>query len=150
MTGILVAVDGSDHSRRALGWAMREALQRHAPLTVVIVRPPEARPATEIYWGLHALRNDSADLEHTRAAVRELVDKVASELGETVPDISVDVVIGDPGAELVRASHDSDLLVVGSRGNGGFARLLLGSVCSKVTHHAACAVAVIPEARRLA
>ena len=75
------------------------------------------------------------------------MDKVASELGGTGPEVTVNVLTGDPGAELVRASHDADLLVVGSRGNGGFARLLLGSVCSKVTHHAVCAVAVIPEAR---
>ena len=51
MTGILVGVDGSDHSRRALGWAMGEAVRRHAPMTVVTVRPPEARPASENLLG---------------------------------------------------------------------------------------------------
>ena len=57
------------------------------------------------------------------------------------------VVTGDPAEELIKASSDADMLVVGSRGNGGFARLLLGSVSSKVMHHAACPVTVIPERR---
>ena len=51
MPGILVGVDGSDHSHRALNWAMRHAAQQHAPLTVLAVRPDPVRPATVIYWG---------------------------------------------------------------------------------------------------
>ena len=54
---------------------------------------------------------------------------------------------GDPAEELVKASRDADLLVVGSRGSGGFARLLMGSVSSQVTHHAACPVVIIPGSR---
>jgi len=49
MAGIIVGVDGSDHSRRALGWAMREAVEHHLPLTVMSIHPPPARPATSIY-----------------------------------------------------------------------------------------------------
>jgi nucleotide-binding universal stress UspA family protein len=76
------------------------------------------------------------------------VDKVTSEIGGTVPEVSVNVVTGDQAEELVRASGDADLLVVGSRGLGGFAQLLMGSVSSKVTHHAACAAAVVPGTRQ--
>ena len=54
---------------------------------------------------------------------------------------------GDVAEELVRASRDADMLVVGSRGSGGFARLLMGSVSSQVTHHAECPVVVIPGSR---
>ena len=148
MPGILVGVDGSDHSRRALGWAIREAAQHDVPLTVVAVRPAAVRPATHIYWPMPVLPEDSGDLEHARTAVREFVDKVANEIGETVPEVTVNVVTGDPAEELINASRDADMLVVGSRGSGGFAKLLLGSVSSKVTHHAACAVVVIPETRQ--
>jgi nucleotide-binding universal stress UspA family protein len=147
MPGILVGVDGSDHSRRALGWAIREAAQHHVPLTVMTVRPAAARPATEIYWGLPDLPEDSGDLELMRAGVQQFVEKVANETGERVPEVTVTVVSGDPAAELVKASRDADMLVVGSRGTGEFAKLLLGSVSSKVTHHAACPVVVVPETR---
>lgn len=147
MPGILVGVDGSHHSRRALGWALREAVQHHVPVTVMTVRPAEVRPATEIYWGVRPLTEggDDLDLEYTRTTVQQFVDKVAGEIGETPPEVTVNVVTGDPAAELVKASHDAEMIVVGSRGSGGFARLLLGSVSSKVMQHAGCAVAVIPE-----
>ena len=94
MPGIVVGVDGSDHSRRALGWAIREAAQHDVPLTVVAVRPAAVRPATHIYWPMPVLPEDSGDLEHARTAVREFVDKVANEIGETVPEVTVNVVRG--------------------------------------------------------
>jgi nucleotide-binding universal stress UspA family protein len=107
MSGIFIGVDGSDHSCRALRWAMREAAVRHAPLTVVTV---------------------------------------AKELTEPV-SVAVTVVRGDPAAELIRQSQDADMLVVGRHGSGGFAKLLLGSVATKVMHHAACPVVTIPAER---
>ena len=126
MPGIIVGVDGSDHSRLALTWAMREAVQHHAPLTVMTVRPAPVRPATRIFWAVPDLPDDSYDLEFARKALQEFVDQVANEIGETVPEITVSVAEGDPAEELVKASRDADLLVVGSRGSGGFARLLDG------------------------
>jgi nucleotide-binding universal stress UspA family protein len=145
MPGILVGVDGSGHSRRALGWAMHEAARRHAPLTVMMVRPDEVRPATQIFWGVHDTAEKSFDPDHARAALREWVDKVAQETGDKVPDITVNVVTGDVAEELLKESSDADMLVVGSRGNGGFTKLLLGSVASKVAHHATGPVVVVPE-----
>jgi len=142
MPGILVGVDGSDDSRRALAWAIREAAKHHVPLTVMTVHPDPVRPATGIYWGVHLAPDDSRNLEVARASVQQFVDQVADEI-ETVPDITVSAVTGDPAAELIKASADADLLVVGSRGFGEFARLLMGSVSSKVVHHAAGPVAVI-------
>ena len=143
MAGIIVGVDGSDHSRRALDWAMREAVKHHLPLTVMSIHPPAARPATSIYWGVHSYPENSFDPELARAAVQQFVDKVAGEIGQS-PEITVSVGTGDVAEELVNASHDADMLVVGSRGGGGFARLLMGSLSSQVVHHASCPVVVIP------
>ncbi len=144
MPGIVVGVDGSDQSRRALGWAMREAAQHGVMLTVISVHHSPARPATGIYWGVHTSHENSFDPQLARTAVQEFVDGVASEIGGTAPEVTVTIVTGDPAEELVRASHDADLLVVGARGSGGFARLLLGSVGSQVTHHASCPVVIVP------
>jgi len=147
MPGILVGVDGSEHSHRALSWAMRQAAQQHVPLTVMTVRPNPARPATEIYWGVHAQPEDSHNLEVAQSAAQGMVDKAAAEIGGTAPDVTVSAVAGDPAEELIKASRDADMLVVGSRGSGGFAKLLMGSVSSKVTHHAACPVTVVRRVR---
>jgi nucleotide-binding universal stress UspA family protein len=147
MSGIIVGVDGSDHSRLALAWAMREAVQHHVPLTVMTVRPAPVRPATRIFWAVPDLPDNSHDPELARKALQEFVDKVANEIGETGPGVTVSVSAGDPAEELVKASRDADMLVVGSRGSGGFARLLMGSVSSQVTHHAACPVVIIPGSR---
>jgi len=144
MPGILVGVDGSDHSRRALAWAMREATAHHLPLTVMTVHADSVRPATHVFWNVPVLPEGSFDRDLTRAAVQEFVDKVAKEIGETVPDLTVTVTSGDPAEELVKASRDADMLVVGTRGSGVFSKLLLGSVSSKVTHYASCPIVVVP------
>ena len=147
MPGIIVGVDGSDHSRVALSWAMREAAQHLVPLTVMTVLPAPVLPATQLYWAGPAVPDNSGDPELTRREVQQFADKVATEIGAPVPEVTVSVVTGDPAEELVRASSDADLLVVGSRGTGAFAALLLGSVSSKATHHAACPVVVVPGTR---
>ena len=144
MPGVIVGVDGSDHSRYALRWAMQEAVLRHVPMTVLTVHPGPVRPATGIYWGLRTYPETSFDPDLVRTAVQEFVDKVAGEIGGTVPEVTVSVATGDAAEELVRASRDANMVVVGSRGGGGFARLLLGSVSSQVMHHAECPVVVIP------
>jgi nucleotide-binding universal stress UspA family protein len=144
MPGIIVGVDGSGNSRRALAWAMREAAAHHLPLTVLSVHPPPASPATKIYWGVHTYPENSFDPDHARSAVQDFVDQVASEAGAPAPEVTVSVTTGDVAKELVRASHDADMLVVGSRGSGGFATLRMGSVSSQVAHHAGCPVVVVP------
>jgi nucleotide-binding universal stress UspA family protein len=146
MPGIIVGVDGSDNSRRALGWAMREAVQRHLPLTVMTIQPDPVRPVTGIYWGVHS--GNSFKPELAEKSLQEFVDKVASEIGGTLPEITVSATTGEIAEELIKASRDADLVVVGSRGSGGFSRLLLGSTSSQVTHHAACPVVVVPGTHR--
>jgi nucleotide-binding universal stress UspA family protein len=145
MREIVVGVDGSHHSRRALIWAMRQAAQQQAPLIALAVRPDPVRPVTGIYWGVHAYPEDSHNPEVARKAIEEIVEQARNEIGATAPEVTVSVVTGDPAEELINASRDAGLVVVGSRGSGGFASLLMGSVSSKVAHHAACPVVVIRE-----
>jgi nucleotide-binding universal stress UspA family protein len=147
MSGIIVGVDGSEHSRRALGWALREAVWHHTALTVISVQRAPARPATEIYWPVLEHPEQSLDAEPARRAVRELVDKAASESGDPAPEVIVIVTTGNPAEELVRASQDADMVVVGSHGRGGFGGLLMGSVSNQVAQHAACPVVIVPGSR---
>ena len=143
MSGILVGVDGSDHSRHALSWAMHEAAHHNVRLTVMAVHQGPVPSATQVYWNVPNLPDRSFDAERARAAIQEMVDAVAKEIGERPPEVFINVVSGDPAEELVNSSRDADLLVVGSRGSGVFAQLLMGSVSSKVMHHAACPVVVV-------
>lgn len=145
MPGIVVGIDGSGHSERALEWATREAALRQVPLTVVTVHPPVVA-----YLG-SALDHpeDQAVSERVRKAAREQTDKVLDRLeAGAPPQVTVDAVSGSPAEELLSAAQDADLLVVGSRGAGGFARLVMGSVSSQVSHHARCPVVVIPAGNR--
>lgn len=142
MPGIVVGVDGSDHSRKALIWALGEAALRHAPLTVLTV----AQLATDS-WGLSAQHYpaDKGTRVHTEEAARKLVDEVVTGLGTEPPvNVTVRAVSGIPADELIRGSADADLLVVGARGAGGFARLMMGSVSTQVSHHAHCPVVIVP------
>ena len=143
MPGIVAGVDGSDHSQRALIWAMRQAAQQQVPLTVLAVRPDPVRPVTGVYWGVRTYPEDAHNPEVVRTAIQAIVEQARNEIGETAPQVTVNVVTGDPAEELIKASRDADLVVVGSRGSGGFTSLLMGSVSSKVSHHAACPVVVV-------
>ena len=143
MPGIVTGVDGSDHSHRALIWAMRQAAQQHVPLTVLAVRLDPVRPITGVYWGVHAYPEDTHNSEVARKAIQQIVEQAGNEIAETAPQVTVNIVTGDPAEELIKESQDADMVVVGSRGSGGFTSLLMGSVSSKVTHHAACPAVVI-------
>ena len=146
MSGIIVGVEESEHAREALRWALREAALRQVALTVMTVRPGEVRPATMIFWGLRPTADGGSDDDLLQGSVRELVDKVGSEIGGTPPAVTITVATGHPAEQLAAASRDADMLVVGSRGGGGFGGLMLGSVTSQVLHHAACPVVVVPPA----
>jgi nucleotide-binding universal stress UspA family protein len=145
MPGITVGIDGSAHSMKALEWAMREAAIQHAAITVVTVHTVAASGWT---GKPIILPQDPAELEDARRATEEMILKVTSQLGDAQPaSVAVRAVNGFPAEELIEASRDADLLVVGSRGSGGFARLLVGSVSSQVVHHAHCPVVVVPTER---
>ena len=141
MPGIVVGVNGSEHSQRALEWAMREAALRHTPLAVLAVHPVAMSAWTQ---STISFPQDKAEEDRARATAQEGADKAAVSLGEEAPAVTVRSVSGSPAAELIKAGTGADLLVMGARGSGGFARLLMGSVSAQVTHHAPCPVVVIP------
>ncbi len=141
MPGIVVGVDGSEHSQRVLTWAMKEAAVKQAPLTVLTVHQVATNP-----WTGNPLTapEDQPEQENARKAAEEAVSQAESTLGAARPaSVTVRAVSGLPARELIAASAGADLVVVGSRGGGGFAGLLMGSVSAQVVGHAACPVVVI-------
>jgi nucleotide-binding universal stress UspA family protein len=143
MPGIIVAVDGSGHSQRALEWAMKEAAVRATPLTAMTVQ----EQIRGYFGGMVEFPDDHVLAEKARQLVQAEVDSVANDLGDSAPgSVTVQVTSGSVVEELVNAAKDADMLVIGSRGAGGFSRLMLGSVSSLVTQHATCPVVVIPPA----
>jgi nucleotide-binding universal stress UspA family protein len=142
MPGIIVGFDGSDHSRHALEWAIGEAAVRHAPLTVLTIQQAVAG-----YLGGPVQYPGDQDLaKQAREATQKVTDSALEQADpeSRPPSVTVQAVIGLPAEALLQAAAGADMLVVGSRGAGGFKRLLLGSVSSQVTHHAHCPVVVIP------
>jgi nucleotide-binding universal stress UspA family protein len=146
MPGIIVGVDGSDQSRHALEWAVREAAVRQAPLTVLTVQ----QPASTGYWGAGAFPYpypyDQDLAKQALKLAQEETDRTLEKAGPDfrLPPVTVRVITGLPAEALLQAAEGADLLVVGSRGSGGFERLLLGSVSTQVIHHASCPVVVVP------
>lgn len=141
MSGIIVGVDGSGHSQRALEWAIKEAAIRQVPLTVLTVHE-----AIKGYAGGPIVyTDDPARTEEARVAAQAEVEKVLAALEEPRPEsVTVRAIHGFPAKELINASKDADMLVLGSRGVGGFSRLMMGSVAGQVTHHAHGPVVIIP------
>lgn len=144
MPGIIVGIDGSYHSRKALDWAAREAGIRHAPLTVLTVHQAVAGYFTTAV----AYPGDEEMTARARDAARKETDEVLDALGDDTPrpeSVTVLSVNGLPAEEILDVAADADMIVVGSRGAGGFKSLLMGSVSSQVTHHARCPVVVVPH-----
>jgi nucleotide-binding universal stress UspA family protein len=137
---IVVAVDGSDEALRAAEWAAAEALRRNRPLR--IVSAPAIPPRMHAYQGAastvaNALREVAAD------AVASAVSRVT----ERVPGLSIDtdILTGSPAAAVADSGAGAAMLVVGARGAGGFAAMLLGSVSRYAAVHASCPVVVVHE-----
>jgi nucleotide-binding universal stress UspA family protein len=146
MPGIVVGVDGSANARSALEWAVGEAATRQAPLTVLTVH----EISNSLWTGRPTvLSADEDQLAAAETAATELLHKAVSERGGAKPaSVTVQAVNGSPASELISASGDADLLVLGARGGaqtGGLAaHTPIGSVSNKVLHHAKCPVVVVP------
>jgi nucleotide-binding universal stress UspA family protein len=124
---------------------MREAAVRGAALTVIAVVPTMASA-----WTGDPVRMAEGEeaVQHARRAANDAVAKSAAEIGESQPaSVQVKASSGLPAQALIEASQDADLVVVGSRGVGGFTSLLLGSISNQVAHHAACPVVIVPSRR---
>jgi nucleotide-binding universal stress UspA family protein len=145
MSGITVGIDGSKNAHYALEWALHEAALRNTPLTVLAVNQVMAST-----WTGQPVRfpADEQTLAKVRKAAEEAVADATARLGDKRPPaVTVSAVNGLVVRELLDASQTADLLVLGSRGSGGFEPLRLGSVASQVTHHAKCPVVVVPHTR---
>ena len=145
MPGIVVGVDGSGHSQRALEWAMHEAALRHMPLRILTVHPA----IVGYYGGVVTSPQDLELTEQAQAAVKAEADKVLAALDGPLPEsVTVRAVHGFPVEELVNASKEAEMVVLGSRGVGGFTRLMLGSTAGQVVQHAHCPVLIVPPGDR--
>jgi nucleotide-binding universal stress UspA family protein len=137
---VLVGVDGSEGSRRALAWAAEQAREHSAVLRVLgswsTPLPPVGVGDSGYPWTGSVDRQ-----EYTEKLVAEAVTAV---LGENPgPTVRQEVVEGHAAEVLIVASSDADLVVVGCRGYGGFTGMLLGSVSQHVAAHANCPVTVV-------
>lgn len=136
---VVVGVDGSETAQRALDWALEAGRRRQASVAVIHawVRPfvggvyvpvlADHMPFEKIAHDIVDTAVDAADTTGLPGPVERIVAR------------------GNPASVLVDAASGADLVVVGSRGLGGFKGLLLGSVSHDVTHHAPCPVVVIPH-----
>jgi nucleotide-binding universal stress UspA family protein len=143
MKRIMVAFDGSETARQALDWALDEARLHDAKLTVVHAWEPSFVGG----YPIAAMPTFPTEVEHAAEAMLTEALEAADTSGLSEP-VEHAVVKGSPAAALLQAAEDldADLVVMGSRGRGGFVGLLLGSVSRQVVSHAGRPVVVIPTA----
>lgn len=132
---IVVGVDGSRQSLLALEWALSEARLRQGRLRMVT---GWEFPASTVGIDAPAWGRDSC-----MRVAEQIQRKALSKVDVEGVEIDRQVGEGSAAAVLLAAAADADLLVVGSRGHGGFRRLLLGSVSSQIVHHARCPVLLV-------
>ncbi|SNY59161.1 universal stress protein [Paractinoplanes atraurantiacus] len=134
---IVVGADGTEHSKTAVRWAAREAHRRGLPLRV-----------THVFdWEWHEARYDMSNSyfdearKHAEGVTATAVYEARGAALEV--DVEGDPLVGHAAARLLSEADDAELMVLGSRGRGGFASLLLGSVSQRVATHAGCSVVVV-------
>lgn len=127
---IVVGVDGSEDSARALDWAAGEAVQRGAVLDIRTSYEPGYTHVTS---------------DEVQRTMDRIVAEAAARAAQVAPGVATTTGTHEaaPATALLEAAQGADLLVIGSRGLGGFSGLLLGSVSHKCVLHAPCSVAVI-------
>lgn len=135
---IAVGVDGSRLSELALAWAITEGRLRRATVRVLT-----AWQYPLVVAGMEGALNDS----NVEAAARHTQALVLGKVPHEGVDVTAEVVHGSGSAVLIDASKQADIVVIGSRGHGGFGGLLLGSVSTQVVHHAGCSVMVVRDRR---
>ncbi len=147
---VVVGVDGSAGAREALRWALAEGRLRNSPVRAVhawtfgyIGGSVEGYP----YWGgsLGSYTSLGVDLSDLHLAAEDVLERALADVADETEGVEIErqVVQGAAAEVLVGAVTPDDLLVVGSRGHGGFVGLLLGSVSQQCVHHAPCPVVVV-------
>lgn len=135
MERIVVGIDGSAGADGALRWAWREAERWDAELEVVLG------------WSYLDQPSERFDPDYAEPQARARVEEALARAGIDPARVTVRVVNDLPVPVLLAAAEGADLLVVGSRGLGGFRRLLLGSVSQQCALHARCPVVIVhPDA----
>ena len=133
---IVVGVDGSPSSMTALRWAILQAELTGCDVEAVTAWQLPSR------YGFAAVTDRATDFE---GDARKVLAGALNEVSSVEPDVLIrsSVAAGHPAEVLVRAARGADMLVVGSRGHGGFTGAVLGSVSQYCVHHAPCPVLVI-------
>src|SRR5208337_4636659 len=137
---VVVGVDGSEESLRAVEWAALEARRHSSPLRIVSV--PAQVPQ------MHAYNASPAAIANAlRGMAARALDAAVTRSEEVVQGlpITTDLLSGPPALAVAEAGSEASMLVVGARGAGGFAAMVLGSVSRYVAIHAACPVVVVRE-----
>ena len=133
---IVVGVDGSDPSLKALRWAAQQARLTGATLRVLTT--------WEVATGTGWVPTFPVDYD-PQAVARQALDEAVTETLGADPDVAVERIVkeGHAAPVLLAAAKDADLLVVGSHGHGAFAGMLIGSVSEHLVRHAPCAIVVV-------
>jgi nucleotide-binding universal stress UspA family protein len=145
---IVVGVDGSGNSRGALDWALNEARLRGSSVRALHAWMIPVVGTGEAPWALAPppsyVELSAKEIEqHAREALDREVEEALARVGVVI-DIERVVVEDSAGDAVIDASADAELIVVGSRGRGALATLVLGSVSHHVVQHAGCPVVVVP------
>lgn len=130
---VVVGIDGSPDSKKALAWAETYATRTGADITLVTAWQWPTSYGVPLAWDQY---DPSVDAQ-------KVLEKAMAELSLPRERVHPRVVQGPAAEVLARASRDADLLVVGTRGHGSLAGAILGSVSSHCVHHAHCAVVVV-------
>lgn len=139
MGKIVVGVDGSEGSRQALRWAFAEAKLRGGTLEAVTVWQYPITASLPTFGAMNTPDDFSTDAKNTLLAI------LAEEGITADAPVHVTTLIaeGNPARALLDAAEKADLLVVGSRGHGGFTGVLVGSISQQCVHHSTCPVVVV-------
>jgi nucleotide-binding universal stress UspA family protein len=135
---IVVGIDGSEGSRRALHWALREAAHRAGTVQAVLAwRRLDAEEAGSV------IRTEIGDRANAVEILKRAADQAVGVV-EPMPPVAWEVIEARAPRALTQAARDADLLVLGSHGNGRMFHAALGSVSEECIRYAACPVVVLP------
>lgn len=136
MGTIVVGIDGSEDSIRALAWAIAEAR----------VRKGKVKAIHSWSFPTPIVGDDGLPHADLAASADKVLDDAIAAAGDAGGvEVEREIANDLPAKALIAASKGADLLVVGSRGLGGFKGLLLGSVAQQVAHHSQCPVVIVPH-----
>lgn len=137
---IVVGIDGSPGAQQALAWAADEARRRGSALRILMAWDYPAYA----YTGLVNAPPEEALLASAQAAFEEAVTEASGAVDLSGITVTSQLIHGTSAAALIEASRTAELVVVGTRGRGGFKGMVLGSVSRAVSSHSECPVVVVP------